>query len=308
MKISLALLLLMVGAISPVCAETLRSTTTLQVMDDSDDVRQYRVFTGVTGRVDAQGQHRLGAGIGYHRLSDVDGRHIFRQARFDYQYQPTPATALEGSVGMLRGEDWSPLEGHLQLRHNFAAPVYMELFAERTYVDTVAAIENEIDLRSVGVSLDFGPYAGWTVVGAHTRQRMGDGNNRGISVGRLIYETAHPSLLLEGRSRFVRSDFDGAEYFSPEKLDEHLVSVVWRQPVHGDRWYVSARAGGGQQRVNSEDSEAVFVAELQWRGWFDHHWGLEAEAMCRNTGDLNARAADGDYRFCMATVSLLRSW
>ena len=292
----------------PASAERLRSTSDLVMSEDSDDVRQTRFTTGLMRPVGASGRHRAGAAIGYDRLSEPGATHTFRRARLDYEGRFGARTSADLSVGLLAGEDWSPAVGSGVVRHNFAGPVYVEASAGRSYVDTIAAIEREIDIDSASLSVDLGPFAGWTLVGAHTAQSFGDGNARGVTVGRLIYDVPQwTPLLLEGRVRTLRTDFDAPEYFSPERMDEQLGIVTWRQAVLEDRWFVSLRVGGGRQTINRGPSDSIYLVEAEWRGWFSDHWGLEANAGCRNTGDFRASGAD-DYRFCQGGIALLRSW
>ncbi len=309
MKALLAVLPLSFWLASPAMAETLRSTTSAQIIDDSEDTRQYRYFTGVMAQTDAAPRHRFGAGVGYHHIRDDAGVSRFRLARFDHEYHPGPDTALISSVSPLRGDDWSPVMGDVRLTHRFSPIVYGELSAERNYVDTVTAIDNEWDLKSYSASVDVGPLNHWTLVGAYTFQDIGDDNERNIYVGRVIHDFPWWSpLMVEGRSRILRSQFNATGYFSPPKLDEHLLAATYRRPVLDDRWYVSARLGTGIQRVNDGSSENLFEMEVSFRGWFTDHWGLETGASCRNTVEFFARGAGDGYRYCQATAAIMRSW
>lgn len=289
-------------------AERLRSTTALDISDDSDDVTQTRFTTGLVRPIDDAGEHRLGVAVGFDWLSEPQDNHTFRRVRLDYEGNPGERTGIDASVSALSGEDWSPVVGSAVLRHDFAAPVYLEASAGRSYVDTIAAIERRIDIDSASLSVDLGPFKGWTLVGAYTAQDFSDGNRRGVTVGRIIYDVPlWASVLIEGRVRTVRSDFDAPEYFSPGRLDEQLGIVKWRRAVLDDRWFVSVQLGAGQQSINRGSSESLYLVEAEWRGWFSAHWGLESRAGCRNTSDLSGSGADS-YRYCQARIALLRSW
>ena len=280
----------------------------LEFNEDSDDIRQSRFMTNVMRSLDTAGNHRAGVGIGFDRLSEPDDTHSFRRARADYEGRLGERTMATGSVAALDGAEWSPLLGSARLSHNFVSPIYAEIAAERSYVDTIDAIEREIEIDSASLSVDFGPFAGWTLVGAHTAQDFSDGNQRDITVGRVIYDVPRwQPLLLEVRARNIRMDFDAPEYFSPERLDERLGLVTWRRAVLDERWFLSVQAGAGRQSINSGPSETIYLGEIQWRGWFSNHWGLETGAGCRNTVNLRARDPDS-YRYCQANISLLRSW
>lgn len=309
MRASIAAFLFGLFALSPAWAETLRSTTSAQVIDDSEDMRQYRYFTGLMASPRATPRQRFGAGIGYHKLEDPAGENRFRLARFDHEFEPGPDTGLYSSLSVLDGADWSPVLGGTRLTHRFSPKVYGEVSAERDYVDTVTAIENQWDLKSYSASLDYGPLGDWTLVGGYTLQDIGDGNDRDIYVARVIHDFPWWSpLVVEGRSRFLRSDFNGRGYFSPLELDEHLLRFTYRRPVLDGDWFISARLGAGIQRINSGDNENLFDMEVEWRGWFNDHWGLKTSASCRNTVELFARGAGDGYRYCQAGAAIIRSW
>ena len=309
MKASIAILLLGLFMLSAASGETLRSTTSAQVIDDSDDTRQYRYFTGLMASPRATPRQRFGVGVGYHKLEDRAGEDDFRLARFDHEYEPGENTGLHSSLSVLDGAQWSPVLGGTRLTHRFSPKVYGEVSAERDYVDTVTAIENRWDLKSYSASLDYGPLGDWTLVGGYTFQDIGDGNDRDIYVARVIHDFPWWSpLVVEGRSRALRSDFNARGYFSPLELDEHLLQATFRRPVLDGDWFVSARLGAGVQRINSGDTENLFDMEVEWRGWFNDHWGLEANASCRNTVEFFARGAGEGYRYCQAHAAIMRSW
>ncbi|MGB0212264.1 hypothetical protein [Algiphilus sp.] len=278
------------------------------VSDDSDGATQYRVTADGSTAI-GDGDTAVNGGLGYWHLHEPGDSTAFGLARVGVEHRPDTATRLRARATQLSGSRWSPLLGEALLTHDFRAPLYLELSASRGIIDTLAAIDRRWDLRSTGVSLDLGPWRGITLVGGYTRQWLGDDNRRGIAVGRLLIEpTADQRWLVELRSRLLRSDFDAAGYFSPRRMDEHLLLGTYRRPVLGDRWYVSIELGGGTQRVNRGEQKALYHAELVWRGWFNDHVGLESRAACMNSGGLDAGPAGDGYRYCQGTVTLKGSW
>lgn len=290
-------------------AETWRATSEVRLADDSDGMEQYTVVAGARRRLDADGDRHLGAGVGRRQIADPDGRVAFDLARVEFDDAPTRDTRIEGQLETLRGNDWSPTLGSARLTHRFERPVYVEVSAARTLVDTVYAVRRRWTIDGAGLSVDLGPVHGWTLVGAYTHQDIDDGNERDITVGRLIHEPAGTDRwVLEARVRSLDSAFDATGYFSPRDLDEYLMMVTYRRPVLDERWFLSLRAGVGEQYIDDHDGESLYVLEAEWRGWFSDHWGLESRAACMNTVELNTGGSADGYRYCSARVALMRSW
>lgn len=277
--------------------------------DDTDGTTQYQTFAGATVPLGQNGDSSAGAGAGYRHISEVSGNTHFRYARGDLEHAFNERTRVFASATGLDGSDWSTVLGDARVAHTFSAPVYLELSASREIVDTLIAIVHRWDVVSTGASLDIGPFSGFTMVGAYTRQALGDDNNRDIWVARLIYELGpRQHWMVQTRSRLLRSDFDAVGYFSPRRLDEHLLLLTYRRPVLDERWYLSIEGGSGVQVANRGSSREIYQVNLVWRGWFNDHVGLESSGGCMNTGGFNARAASGGYRYCQGIVSLLWSW
>lgn len=287
----------------------LQLETSYRISDDSDDSTQQRFFADVSRPLAVSPDTVLGVGAGYWRLDEPGESTSFQVVRGSLEHAFSPATRLSASVSALDGDAWSPTLGSAVLSHNSEHPFYIELSASRELIDTVLGVDNRWDVTSVGGSLDVGPFSGFTLVGGYTRQSLGDGNDRSISVVRLIYEPAFSDRwLLQTRSRLLRADFDSVGFFAPERLDEHLLLLTYRRPVLDGRWYVSVEGGGGVQTVNRGDRKAIYTADLVWRGWFNDHFGLDARGGCMNTGGVDTRAAGGGYVYCQAMMSLLWSW
>jgi hypothetical protein len=290
-------------------AESLRLTVDHQMSEDSDDSTQHRSLLGVRLPLGAAAGTHVETAAGNWRLSEATGSTHFRIAQAELDHRASDRTGLTLSGKLLNGEEWSPVVAAARVTHAFTGPFYAELSASRDLIDTLAAISERWDIRSLSGSLDAGPFHGLLLVGGYTRQELGDDNRRDIFVARLLHEPdERERWLLEARSRWLRSDFDGVGYFSPERLVEHLFRVTRHQPLLDERWVASLAVGVGMQEVNSEGHRRIYSADLSVRGWFSDHFGLNGQLGCTNTGGLSARAARDGYRYCQARLMLMASW
>lgn len=136
-----------------------------------------------------------------------------------------------------------------------------------------------------------------------------DGNARIGGLVRLIYTPeAIPGLNFQLRARRVVSDFPGVGYFAPERLNEGTLLAQYRITLPGDQWTLTGTAGGGLQKVNSQDSTQTYQADLRVHGWFTEHFGVEGKAGCTNSGGFNTSAAGNGYRYCFGQATLIGSW
>lgn len=304
--LSLVALLL---AIPVLHAQQLQSESRYWVSDDSDDATQQRLIAELSRAFTDAPDTVLAAGLGYWHLSEPGNSTSFRLVRGRIAHAFSERTKLTAATSLLDGEDWSPTLAAATVSHKPDAPLYLELSASRELIDTLVGVANRWDVVSLGGSLDVGPVAGFTLVGGYTQQSLGDGNDRSVSVVRVIHEPSFSDRwLLQARSRLLRADFDSSGFFAPRRLDEHMLLLTYRRPVLQGRWYLSVEGGGGVQTVNRGESKGIYAVDLVWRGWFNDHFGLDGRGGCMNTGGLDTRAAGGGYVYCQAALSLLWSW
>lgn len=294
-------------------AEVGRVTLESYATDDSDDASQFRQIVSFRHSGEQDGlMHRLSLGLGGWWFDDATGKTDFSVLDLGYEIGRGD-TSAQFRLRQLDGNGWDPTLGNALLTHRFNERWYGELFAERALVDSVPAIANELILESGGFSLDYRILPSLTLVGAVLLQSISDGNDREGGVFRLVYDVPGVSgLTLQTKSLRLDSDFDGVGYFSPEKREEHLLLVGYARPVFGKRFVVRAVAGPGRQRLENGFGDVVrndlLYGELELRGWFTDHFGLESRAVCSNTGGPNTGAPTDDYRYCSAELSLIASW
>ena len=145
-----------------------------------------------------------------------------------------------------------------------AAKAGLDLFINRDWVETRAALDRGIDFTFFGGSIDQGIGEHWTVVGVAGLQYFSDSNTREHYRAKLVFQPMLDSgLTLQLRYRtFHSSSLNvGAAYFNPANYDETLFAVGWRKRIEG--WVLRATGGAGAQHVNSGPGSNTRLLELQ---------------------------------------------
>lgn len=145
-----------------------------------------------------------------------------------------------------------------------AAKLGMDLFVNRDWVETRAALDRGVDFTFLGGSFDQGIGEHWTVVGMAGLQYFSDGNSREHYRGKVVFQPMLDSgLTLQLRYRtFHSSKLNvGGSYFNPTSYDETLFALGWRKRIEG--WVLRAAAGAGLQHVNSDPGSDTRLLELQ---------------------------------------------
>lgn len=309
MPMRAALLLLCVGAGAAVAGTPDRARIELLVSEDSDRARQQAYAADLLGALPFGGaQAQWSVGGGYRRLDDPTGRESFARARGSVALAPAEHTRLQARAELLDGSDWSPVLGGASLGQRFSSRWAGELSADRELVDTVTAIRARNLVTTWAGSLDYMLSPSWTVIAAANTQDLRDGNERDGRSLRIAWAPPQTDWNLQLRLRRIDSAFRGDGYFSPRRLQDALFTGAYHYPVADERYLLSLRAGAGAQRIDRNDSETLYLAELRGRGWFSEQYGFEARATCSNSGGFNADPAGNGYRYCEAVLSLIADW
>jgi hypothetical protein len=276
---------------------------------DSDDARQQAYAATVLGPLPFGGEAaQWGLGAGYRHLDDPVGSEAFTRARGYAAFAPATSTRVEARAEALYGDGWSPLIGGVNLRQQLAPRWSGEVAFDRELVDTVTAVRARNLVSTWAGSLDYLLAPAWTVAVGANIQDLKDGNERDGRSLRLVWAPPEADWNLQLRLRRIDSAFRGVGYFSPRRLEDGLLTGTIHRPIASDRYLLSLRLGAGAQRIDSGDEEALYLAELRGRGWFDDHFGFEARASCTNSGGFNTGPAGDGYRYCEALLSLIAAW
>ncbi len=186
-------------------------------------------------------------------------------------------------------------------RKTLRPQVAVELFATRDYIETATALDNGSYFNFAGASADFIVTPKITVIGLLGQQSFSDGNRRNHARTRLIYQpNLDLGLTLQARYRYFdssKSDVGGA-YFNPDRYDESMLAVGWRQRT--GNWRTNLTAGIGTQQINSDPHSSTQLLEA----------GAEKQERSyavRVRGGYSRSASFGgpDYRYSYVSSELL---
>jgi hypothetical protein len=170
-------------------------------------------------------------------------------------WQLDAGMSLQGSHGMLT------LDGGYH--RPLAAKTGLDLFVDREWVETHAALDRGVHFIFAGVSVDQGLGDHWTVVGLAGRQDFSDGNSRDHYRAKVVFQPLLDSgLTLQLRYRTYHSDTNnvGGVYFNPANYAETLLAVGWRKRIQG--WVLRMTGGMGVQQINSDASTNTHLLEV----------------------------------------------
>lgn len=276
--------------------------------EDSDRARQQSYFAGYRHALSAgRKPDSLSLAAGYRAIDDSAGQTHFKGLRTEWRMR-TEAVDTDVQLQALSGADWSPVLGAARVAYRPTDRWYLEAAAERELVDTVTAValRNQVDTYSL--SADYRVFGEWTVVGAGFVQDFRDGNRRLGRTLKLIYSPAAvEGFNVQVRGRRVDAEFRGVGYFSPDRLDEYDLGVGYARAVFNEQWSLGGRLAYGTQRVDTNEREPLYSAELRARGHFAESLGLESRLGCTSTGEVSARQSTSGYRYCFAHIGLTKS-
>jgi len=176
-----------------------------------------------------------------------------------------PATAngwqLDTGLSQQGGHGMLTLDGGYH--RPLAAKTGLDLFVDREWVETHAALDRGVHFIFAGASVDQGLGDHWTIVGLAGRQDFSDGNSRDHYRAKIVFQPMLGSgLTLQLRYRTYHSETNnvGGVYFNPANYAETLLAVGWRKRIQG--WTLRLTGGSGVQQVNSDPDTNTRLLEL----------------------------------------------
>lgn len=211
------------------------------------------------------GNDLTGARVTFRDYSQGNWRRESQQISL-IQRSVDPATAngwqMDAGLSVQGQHETLTLDG--SYHRPLAAKTGLDLFVNRDWVETRAALDRGIDFTFVGGSIDQGIGEHWTVVGVAGLQYFSDSNVREHYRGKVVFQPMLDSgLTLQLRYRtFHSSSLNvGGAYFNPANYDETLFAVGWRKRIEG--WVLRATGGAGTQHVNTAPGSHTRLLELQ---------------------------------------------
>lgn len=140
----------------------------------------------------------------------------------------------------------------------------LELFLNRDWVETALALDRGMHFNFGGLALDQAFSPKLTLTGLLGIQHFSDGNVRNHARIRLsLQPDLDLGLTLQARFRTYSSSHDkvAGAYFNPERYQESMLAVGWRNKFDG--WLNELTAGIGRQKVATDSATATNL--LEWR-------------------------------------------
>jgi hypothetical protein len=215
-----------------------------------------------------------------------------------------PATSngwqLEAGLSRQGGHDLLSLDG--SYRTALAAQTGLELFINRDWVETRAALDRGVSFTFAGAALEQGLGPHVTLIGLAGYQDFSDGNHRMHGRLKLVLQPdLDLGLTLQARYRAYTSSREdvGGAYFNPSRYEEAMLAVGWRHRIRG--WMGSLIAGVGQQWVADAPRMPTRLLELALQTPPNHAYTF------RIRGGLNRSASFGgpDYSYRYVQVELV---
>ena len=181
----------------------------------------------------------------------------------------------------------------------------LEVFANRDVVETRTALNQGLYFNFVGASVDVPVNPNVTLVGLAGYQGFSDDNQRRHLRGRVIWQPSLDlGLTLQLRYRwFDNSKLDvGRAYFNPERYQEGMLAIGWRQRL-GD-WRNAVTAGLGSQQIASESATPTQLLELSSETQVERYALRLRAGYTRAAGPAATSDPDYWYRYLMGELVL----
>lgn len=179
------------------------------------------------------------------------------------QIAPSTANGMQLEAGIFTQGTHDMITADANYRGMLAARTGLEVFLNRDWVETAAALDKGVNFTFGGIAIDHALTPGFTLVGVAGLQNFSDDNFRNHGRVKLIYQP-DPDLGLTLQARYraytSASNSAGSAYFNPARYDETMLALGWRQRVNG--WMASMTAGAGQQQVASAPASPTMLLEL----------------------------------------------
>ncbi len=273
--------------------------------NDNEDVDQHKHTLGYIKSLETKPAIAdIGIHGGYWWLDELDSEEQFSIFGLSGDFTLGDAGMLSSEVMHYSSDAWSTETFNLAYRQPNLKPVYLEANIERSIVDTIIAINNQITVDTYSASLDYPLNQNYTLVGAGIYQDFSDNNSKRGGLLKLIYNIRSIENLTTALVfKQLNSDTRGTGYFSPEKQQQLYLDTRYATAILNEKFLLKASLGIGTEAIDSDTRNRLLKIEFSMRGWFNDHNGLEARLGCSNTGDTLTSRGDGSYRYCYANLN-----
>jgi hypothetical protein len=250
--------------------------------------------------------HRTGIRYSDHQFSQDDWQRRGQQLRLVARRTDRKTTdGLNAELGWLQHSTHDLLTLDSSYRQTLSGGSAFEIFANRDVVETRTALNQGLYFNFVGASVDVPVNPHVTVVGLAGYQGFSDDNQRRHLRGRVIWQPSIDlGLTLQLRYRwFDNSKLDvGRAYFNPERYQEGMLAIGWRQRI-GD-WRNAVTAGLGSQQIASGSATPTQLLELSSETQVERYALRLRAGYTRAAGPAATNDPDYWYRYLLGELVL----
>ncbi|MEY4122157.1 MAG: hypothetical protein RLZZ457_995 [Pseudomonadota bacterium] len=176
-----------------------------------------------------------------------------------------PLTGLGHSykAGWNQGLNQSLLTGEFNWNQAYNEKLQWGVFANRDWVESFAALQNNVHYELIGGNVDYQVHPRLTTVASLAQTRFSDHHDRQQQRLRIVWDALPDhgvTLQWAYKHQLGEKTNTTPLYYNPERLDESIAFVGWRKRIQG--WQLYARAGWGSQKVADQESTPARVSEI----------------------------------------------
>ena len=175
-------------------------------------------------------------------------------------------TGSELTVVAAHSSDHDRLQFNARHARVLDADTRLEVFADRTALDTQIGLERHLQYTNGGVGIERRLGSRFTGLATVSWQRFSDdGARRTLRGGLVFYVAPDAGINLQWRGRWLDTERRGAigGYFEPDHYTEHLLLLGWNRRFASMQWRL--RVGAGQQRADGGRWQDARRADLEVR-------------------------------------------
>jgi len=262
---------------------------------DTDGLEIIETFIGYKMRFE-QGEFIAGE-IGQTNFSDDDGDRDFNFISLLGQKNLMLDTYGFGSVRLNKGDDFDSFTGNAFLTKELER-WRVEVFVERSMIESQLAMDEEIMWNTYGIGVDYIINETFTAVGTYSLTDSSDGNQRNTEEIGLVYSPRWAEkFYAKLRAKWMQSDYDPEEYFSPEEYAKYDVLFAYTTGFMDDKGFFRVHIAPGWQII---DGEGEFAYEYRVSSTYAFTAKWEVEAFVAGVNDEGTE----NYRYNWGGVQL----
>lgn len=230
---------------------------------DSDNMRITKTAGGVLYRYNHP-QHYTGLVWEHQQFRQTGQGSLSGQVLSWVTQHIDPATALgyQLQIGHSQGPGRSLLTFDGSTAYAPHPTTRLEWFATRDRVDAMSALARGLHYTLAGGAIDYTLHPRLTAVSSVTHTQFSDSTDRQQLRFRFIWDALpEHGITLQTLHRQQWGDSRSQGFFNPERLQEHMAAVGWRQRFDG--WLVTGRISAGRQQVNQGRWQPARLSEIQ---------------------------------------------